>query len=125
MRIGMIVTLAALWAGPALASGTTTFTIEGANPDGSAYGGTVTVTESPAAGVGKGERFIVVWNTGGDPVAGIGVVPEGDGKVLSIAYSVGGHPGIAVMTRGDGKVSGVWTIDDAAGLGTEIWTPVP
>ncbi len=85
------------------------YTVDGTSP-GSAghYGGTVTV--SP-----QGEAFRVVWETGGPPVEGIGVVVDG---VLAVAY--GGACGVvAYDTAGVDGFEAVWATMGGTGLGSE------
>lgn len=100
------------------------FRVEGKDPGGNAYTGKVTVTEMPKAGVGEGDSFKVVWETGGTPLTGIGVVENANRKLLSIGYVYEGQPGVAVMVEGDGSAAGVWTVIGLNGLGTETWTPM-
>lgn len=100
--------LLVLAAGPASAQAGR-YTVAGTNPGGAGtYGGTVTV--SP-----QGEAFRVVWDTGGEPVEGVGVVAAG---VLAVAY--GGACGVvAYDTAGDDGLEAVWATMGGTALGRE------
>ena len=84
------------------------YTVSGTNPGGSgSYGGTLTV--SP-----QGEAYRVVWETGGAPVEGIGVVVN---DVLATAY--GGSCGIVAYAPVDDGYEAVWATMGGTELGTE------
>ena len=125
MRLAKVLLLAALMTGGAAASNVMHFTVDGKNPDGTAYKGTVSVTELPASGVGQGDRFTVIWDTGDGKVTGIGAVASGDRKTLAVAIVYDGAPGIVLMVEEGGSASGVWAMQGGPGMGTETWTALP
>jgi hypothetical protein len=104
------------------------FTVRGINPDnGGEYGGTVRVTRT-------GETYKVVWNTGGDPLTGIGVgLKMVDGRIvmgpaseddvgISIAYATGGTVGTVIyFEQPDGHWHGIWAYDGWDHISTEDW----
>lgn len=110
LLVALALTLAA--AGPAAAQGGV-YTVAGTNPGGEGrYGGRMTVTP-------RGDAARVVWETGGDPVEGIGVLVDG---VLSVAY--GGACGVVAYTpSGDGDFEAVWATMGGSEVGTEVARP--
>jgi hypothetical protein len=105
--------LALLLALPAAAQRPGVYALEGVNPDGSTYAGTLEL--QPA----RGGAWRLVWRIGSDVVEGIGLV---DGPVLSAAYVLGGRPGVAIYRiRQDGVLEGPWTT--GGGLGRETLRP--
>lgn len=84
------------------------YTVDGTNPDGSSgYDGRLTVSA-------QGEAFRVVWETGGEPVVGIGVR---QGDVFATAY--GGDCGVVAYAPVDGGYEAVWATMGGTALGTE------
>lgn len=126
MKILLAALIAALLASTALAEANLTFSVAGVDPTGGTYTGTVIVEELPKEGVGSGDSFKVTWNTGGDPVVGVGVVDGRNRNVLAIGYVFNGAPGSAVMLVDDSgaSASGLWAVAGATGTGTEVWTAV-
>ena len=105
-------TLLILTAGPAAAQ-VGRYTVDGTNPGGVGhYGGTLTVAP-------QGDALRVVWETGGDPVEGIGVVVN---DVLAVAY--GGACGVVAYAVADteraGTFEAVWATMGGTELGTEV-----
>ena len=100
-----------LAAGPAAAQAGR-YTVDGTNPGGVGhYGGTLSV--SP-----QGDALRAVWETGGAPVEGIGVVVNG---VLAVAY--GGACGVVAYAPSDtesGVFEAVWAMMGGRALGTEV-----
>lgn len=118
---------ATLSTGMAAAQQVQNFTVAGKGHDGSTYSGTVTLTEIKPSGAGKMDApaLKVVWTIGTETTEGIAIVNQTDNDVLSVAYSYGGVPGVAIM-RGDdtkGTASGIWWIKGMNGVGEEVWTP--
>jgi len=90
-----------------------TYTVEGQNPDGSAYEGQFELREGPNA------AWIARWQVGTAQIVGLGLI---QGGMLALAFTVDNHPGIAVYgVEPDGTLRGTWT--SGGGLGTEILTP--
>lgn len=89
------------------------YTVEGQNPDGSTYAGTLALQPAPGA------SWLVVWRVGGAQLAGLGLVQAG---VLAVSFVIEGRPGIVVYeVEPNGRLRGVWTT--GGGLGTEMLTP--
>ncbi|MDN3568272.1 hypothetical protein ACFQY5_04715 [Paeniroseomonas aquatica] len=108
--------LASLALSSALAPGakaqlrTGSYTVEGQNPDGSAYEGTFELLEGPNA------AWVARWNVGNAQIIGLGLI---QGGMLALSFSVEGRPGIAVYgVEPDGSLRGTWT--SGGGLGTEV-----
>ena len=91
------------------------YSVAGTNPGGSGrYAGTLAVTP-------QGEALRVLWDTGGPPVEGIGVVVN---DVLAVAY--GGACGVvayAPADDGSGLFEAVWATMGGSRLGTEVARP--
>lgn len=91
------------------------YSLDGTNPGSdSHYGGTLTLSA-------QGDALRAVWETGGDPVQGIGVVADG---VLSVAY--GGACGVVAYAPDPeeaGVYQAVWATMNGTGLGVEVARP--
>ncbi len=123
MRILATAILSLALGGLASASDTDTFAVQGTDPDGSAYTGTVTLTELHLDRQIAGDVFDVVWDVGGQKIVGVGIVDGANRNVLAVAYDFQGAPGVAIMTQDGETAKGVWYVKGAPGAGTEIWTP--
>lgn len=107
-----LLALLVLVAGPAAAQAGR-YTVDGTNPGGAGhYDGTLTVAP-------QGDALRVVWDTGGAPVEGIGVVVN---DVLAVAY--GGACGVVAYATADtgeaGTFEAVWAMMGGTRLGTEV-----
>lgn len=106
-RSALLAVVLVLASGPAAAQAGR-YTVSGTNPGGSGgYRGTLTVST-------QGEAYRVVWETGGAPVEGVGVVVD---DVLATAY--GGTCGIVAYASVDGGYEAVWATMGGRALGTE------
>jgi hypothetical protein len=89
------------------------YTVEGSNPDGTPYRGTLQV--APA-----GDAWNFDWLSGANATHGIGVTlgPK-------IAVAVGGAACAVVLYRveRDGSLQGVWTVPQGGAVGSETATP--
>ncbi|HEX9953308.1 MAG TPA: hypothetical protein VGB53_16170 [Rubricoccaceae bacterium] len=107
LRSTLLAALALLASGPAAAQAGR-YSVSGTNPGGSGgYSGALTVST-------QGEAYRVVWETGGAPIEGIGVVVN---DVLATAY--GGDCGIVAYTPADDGYEAVWAAMGGRALGTE------
>lgn len=87
------------------------YALEGANPDNSTYGGSVSITP-------RGEVYDVVWRVAGAVFTGIGLF---DGQTFSVAY-YGTFQGIASLREvSPGVWSGGWAVHGENGTGRELW----
>jgi hypothetical protein len=88
------------------------YRIEGANPDGTPYGGTVQVAA-------RGAAWQFTWRTGSES-GGIAVA-SGD----AVAVAVGGAQCAVVLYRvgADGALQGTWVPPEGGALGNETATP--
>ena len=93
------------------------YTIEGTNFDGSPYGGTASIT------VASNSTCEIVWSTGASESAGICMLLD---DAFAAGYVLQDKVGLIVYKlRGDGVLSGVWTVAGMDGAGTEVLTPAP
>lgn len=89
------------------------YELEGQNPDGTTYRGQLALRPAPGA------SWLVIWQVGGEQVAGLGLI---QGGVLAVSFIVEGRPGIAAYeVTTAGKLEGSWTT--GGGIGTEVLTP--
>ena len=90
------------------------YTVEGTNPDGSAYRGTAEIL--PAGG----RTCRILWNVG-STWNGVCVIAE---RSVAAVYRSGNAQGIAVYDlQPDGTLRGVWTLGANPRTGTETLTP--
>jgi hypothetical protein len=88
-----------------------TFNVEGKNPDGSGYQGTVTVTST-------GQTYQVVWEIAGTSYTGVAVA---DKDSLAVSYQSGDSTGVALYKEDGDNWQGVWTFSGGTSMGTEVW----
>lgn len=97
------------------AAQTRSFTIQGANPDGSTYGGTLLLQQDGTA------SYRVEWQVGGQRIPGVAMAA---GNILSAAYVLNGQVGLVIyQIQPDGRMSGPWTLQGSRGVGTETLIP--
>jgi hypothetical protein len=91
------------------------YTVSGANPNGSTYGGTVEI--SPTGG----NTCRISWSVGTE-WQGICMMSE---KTFAASYRSGKTYGLLIYElQPSGVLKGLWSIADGNGTGTEILTPV-
>ncbi|MEO1747259.1 MAG: hypothetical protein AAFR27_01340 [Pseudomonadota bacterium] len=107
------------------------YNVDGTNPDGSTYTGTVSVERND-------ETYSVEWKIGGTifegtglgaaPVKGMTIMgPAADNDyVLTVGYISGPQNfGIAYyIEQDDGKWQGIWAFGGSGTVATESWRPV-
>lgn len=100
---------------PAAAQRSGTYDITGTNPDGSAYTGTLLLTQ---VGV---STFRVVWTIGGDTIEGVAMV---SGLTLATAFALGQQSGMGIYEiKPGGELDGTWTTVGAFAAGRETARP--
>ena len=91
------------------------YAVEGTNPDGSSYRGTVEITPT------SDTTCAIDWMTGNTTSQGI---CSRKGSTFAAAYVLGGAFGLVVYeVLDDGSLDGIWTIAGQNGSGTEKLTP--
>lgn len=88
-----------------------TYKLDGVNPDGSTYSGTLDVTAS-------GEAFAWSWNAG--EYAGVGLQ---QGEVVSVAWGSDACYVVSYIIGEDGVLTGKWTDMAISGIGADVATP--
>ena len=88
-----------------------TYDVDGRNPSGSAYEGTVTVKKT-------GDTYEVVWEVGGTRYVGTGI---GNKDFIAITYRSGDDTGLALYGQDGGNWKGVWTYAGGTKVGAEFW----
>jgi hypothetical protein len=88
-----------------------TYNVEGKNPSGSTYEGTVTVTKT-------GDTYQVVWEIGSTSYKGTAI---GNKDFIAISYQSGDNTGLALYGEDGGNWQGVWTYAGGTSMGTEVW----
>lgn len=116
-RIGlgaiMMATMSAAIAGTGDVGGT--YRVEGTNPNGSPYKGTATIS------VTSSNTCRIVWKTGGTTSDGICMRNQ---DAFSAAYVLQGDVGLVIYEiNPDGSMTGLWTVADQEGVGTERLIP--
>jgi hypothetical protein len=96
----------------ALADPVGKYDVEGKNPSGSTYSGTVSVEKT-------GETFKVTWNVGGTKYIGTGI---GNDEFIAVSYTSGGESGLALFGEQGDEWKGVWTYAGGTKIGAEVWT---
>jgi hypothetical protein len=90
---------------------TGTYNVQGKNPSGTSYEGTVTVTNT-------GDTYKVVWQVGGSTYTGTAI---GNKDFLGVSYQSGDNTGLALYGEDGGNWNGVWTYAGGTSIGTEVW----
>ena len=108
--------LASLTAFPAAAQSIGgSYTVDGANLDGSSYTGNAAITLTSET------TCEIVWETGGTTSNGI---CSRNGDAFAAAYVLGEAVGLVIYeVQSDGTLDGLWTIAGKEGTGTEVLTP--
>jgi hypothetical protein len=88
-----------------------TYNVEGKNPSGSSYEGTVTVTKT-------GDTYKVVWEIGSATYTGTAI---GNKDFIAISYQSGDNSGLALYGEDGGNWQGVWTYAGGTSMGVEVW----
>ena len=96
----------------ALADPVGRYDVQGTNPSGTTYSGTVTVQKT-------GDTFKVVWNIGGTQYTGTAI---GNDDFLAVSYVSGGSTGLALFGEEGDEWKGIWTYAGGTKVGAEVWT---
>ncbi len=105
----------ALAALPAMAQRNGIYTLNGTNPDGSAYDGEVAMQQVGLV------SWRVVWAVAGERIEGIGM---SSGNVMAVMYQLGQRTGMGIFNiEANGTMIGQWTVLGSSGIGTETLTP--
>lgn len=90
-----------------------TYNVEGKNPSGSTYEGTVTVKRT-------GDTYSVEWEVGSTHYTGTAI---GNKDFLGVTYQSGDddHTGVALYGEDGGNWRGVWTYAGGKSIGAEVW----
>jgi len=92
-----------------------TYTVRGANLDGSGYSGEAQITLTSQT------TCVIEWTTGSTASSGI-CMRYGD--AFAAGYELNGEIGLVIyQIMDDGSLDGVWTIAGQSGSGTEVLTP--
>jgi len=92
------------------------YNAEGTNRDGSSYSGTATITRS------SNTTCRIDWKTGTSSSSGFCMFSKGS---LAAAYKLGNSVGLVLYElQPDGSLTGIWTVADQPGAGTEVLTPL-
>ena len=90
------------------------YNVQGTNPNGSTYGGTVQITPT-------GSSCRITWQTGSTSSSGICMLAN---KAFAASYILQGQQGLVVYElKSDGSLRGWWTIAGQEGVGTENLYP--
>jgi len=113
MRI-LLVTAALLWSivTAFAADPVGSYDVQGNNPDGSKYAGTVTVTQT-------GQTYRVVWKIGSTRYTGTAI---GDKDFLAVSYQSGNQSGLALYGADGDDWKGIWTYSGGTSMGAEVWS---
>jgi hypothetical protein len=87
------------------------YDVQGNNPDGSKYAGTVTVTQT-------GQTYRVVWKIGNTRYTGTAI---GDKNFLAVSYQSGNESGLALYGADGDDWKGIWTYSGGTKMGAEFW----
>ncbi len=96
----------------ALADPVGNYDVEGTNPSGSSYSGTVSVQKT-------GDTYKVTWNIGGTRYIGTAI---GNDEFLAVSYVSGSNTGLALLGEQGDEWKGIWTYAGGTKVGTETWT---
>ena len=90
------------------------YNVQGTNPNGSSYGGTVQITPT-------GSSCRITWQTGSTSSSGICMLAN---KAFAASYLLQGQQGLVVYElQSNGSLKGWWTIAGQTGVGTENLYP--
>lgn len=104
-----------LAAAPAQAQRNGTYDVNGTNPDGTAYTGTMTIQQVGLA------SWRVRWQIGQAQIDGYGMSV---GTVFSVGFALSERPGLSIYeVAPDGSLSGQWTLVGSSAIGSENLTP--
>ena len=102
-------------AAPAQAQRNGSYDVNGTNPDGSFYTGTMTIQQVGLA------SWRVRWQIGQVQVDGYGMSV---GTIFSVGFSLAERPGMSIYeVAPDGGMSGQWTLVGSSAIGSENLTP--
>jgi len=87
------------------------YEVQGNNPDGSKYSGTVTVTQT-------GQTYRVVWKIGSTRYTGTAI---GDKNFLAVSYQSANQTGLALYGADGDNWKGIWTYSGGTSMGAELW----
>jgi hypothetical protein len=87
------------------------YNVEGKNPSGNSYEGTVTVTKT-------GDTYKVEWKIGDTIYDGTGI---GNKNFIAITYRSGDDTGLALYGEDGGNWKGVYAYAGGTSLGAEVW----
>ncbi|MCI4663415.1 MAG: hypothetical protein MRY74_01720 [Neomegalonema sp.] len=108
---GVLASAALLIAAGASAQPIGTFSVDGRNPNGTSYTGSVTVSRT-------GGTYKVFWTIGSGSFVGTGVYTKG---AFAVAYA-GGHSGVVLYRETEeGVWRGVWAPIGETKTGAETW----
>lgn len=100
---------------PAQAQRNGTYDVNGTNPDGTAYAGTMTIQQVGLA------SWRVRWQIGQAQIDGYGMSV---GTVFSVGFALSERPGLSIYeVAPDGSMSGQWTLVGSSAIGSENLTP--
>ncbi|TPG51525.1 hypothetical protein EAH89_19965 [Roseomonas nepalensis] len=100
---------------PAQAQRNGTYDVNGTNPDGTAYTGTMTIQQVGLA------SWRVRWQIGQAQIDGYGMSV---GTVFSVGFALSERPGLSIYEIApDGSLSGQWTLVGSSAIGSENLTP--
>jgi hypothetical protein len=88
------------------------YDVEGTNPDGSKYTGSVTVSRT-------GQTYRVIWRIGNTRYNGTAI---GDKDFLAISYQSGSQSGLALYGADGDDWKGIWTYSGGTSVGAELWS---
>ena len=88
------------------------YDVQGTNPDGSKYRGTVTVSQT-------GQTYRVIWQIGNQRYNGTAI---GDKDFLAISYRSGNESGLALYGAEGDDWKGIWTYSGGTTIGAELWS---
>ncbi len=91
------------------------YRVEGLNPDGTPYTGTLDLQK-------KGEIFSAMWQAGDIKFSGVGLKED---SVLSVTYFPKAKPRAAVYKISPGKLDGRWIAYGDSLVGKEVGTKQP
>lgn len=91
-----------------------TYKVNGTNPDGSAYSGTVKIK------ILSDTTFAITWDIGGTEYKGFGMRLNDN---LSATYTMDGEPGLVMYKVEGNGLNGLWAIRGRNGNGTEKLIP--